>query len=608
MESRRLPVGAELVEDGIHFRVWAPAHARVCAAVEGRADVELEREPDGYFSGLARGVAAGARYGFRLGRRVVPDPASRFQPDGPFGLSETIDPDGFRWRDDGWRGIEPHRHVLYELHVGTFTHEGTWRGLERRLPYLAELGVTTLELMPVADFAGRFGWGYDGVDLFAPTRLYGRPDDFRRLVDRSHDAGLAVLLDVVYNHLGPAGCFLRDFSPRWFSTRYDGEWGDPLNFDGEDSAPVREFVSANAAYWIREFHLDGLRLDATQSMFDASEQHVVAEVAAAAHAAAPDRHVLVVAENEPQDARLVHEQGVDALWNDDFHHSARVAASGYTGAYYGDYRGAPQELVSAVKRGFLYQGQWYGWHQKPRGRPTGSFSRRRFVHYLQNHDQVANSLRGERLHEQTSPARLRALTALLLLAPQLPLLFQGQEFGASAPFAYFADHEAHLARQVREGRFDFVAQFPNLGDAATRSLLPTPEDPATFQACVLDDGERNARGPLWQLHRDLLELRRDDRVLAEAEPELDGAVVGTEAAAIRFFGADADRLLVVNLGGDLRFAPAPEPLLAPPEAEEWRLLWSSDHPRYGGSGALPWPDTGPWAVRAQSSVLLGAPA
>jgi maltooligosyltrehalose trehalohydrolase len=621
MPERSLPVGAELVEGGVHFRVWAPPRRRVAAVVYAQTGparlpgpagggriVELEREAGGYFSGLADGVGAGARYGFRLGNRVFPDPASRFQPDGPFGVSEVVDPTAHAWSDSGWTGIEPHRHVFYELHVGTFCRDGTWAGVERRLPYLADLGVTTLELMPAADFPGRFGWGYDGVDLYAPTRLYGRPDALRRLVDAAHGAGLAVILDVVYNHFGPAGCFLREFSPRYFSDRYEGEWGDPLNFDGADAEPVREFVIANAAYWIREFHLDGLRLDATQSMFDASPQSIVAEVTAAARAAAPHRRVLVVAENEPQDPALFSEATVDAAWNDDFHHAAHVAATGCPDAYMCHYRGTAQELLSAVKRGWLYQGQWDAWQGKPRGQPALGVSRRRFVHYLQNHDQVANSFRGERLHEQTSPGRLRALTALLLLSPQLPLLLQGQETAAASPFAYFADHDPELARLVRAGRFDFLAQFAALSTDEARALLPVPEDPQTFVACILDDAHRERRGPTFELHRDLLRLRREDPVISQRDHELDGAVLGSEAFVLRWFGDGADRVLAVNLGRSRELAAVAEPLLAPPAAGGWRILWSSDDPRYGGSGPIPLPPQGPAAVRAHSALLLGGSA
>jgi maltooligosyltrehalose trehalohydrolase len=387
--------------------------------------VALEADDDGHFAGLAAGAAAGTLYRYRLNGalRALPDPASRFQPDGPHGPSRVVDPDVFAWSDAGWPGLTLPGQVFYELHVGTFTREGTWESAARALPPLAALGVTVVEVMPVAEFPGRFGWGYDGVCPFAPTRLYGEPDDVRRFVDRAHGLGLGVLLDVVYNHLGPDGCYLRELSPGWFSRRHRSEWGDGLNFDGPDAGPVRAFVVANAGYWIDEFHFDGLRLDATQSIHDASPEHVVAALTRRARRAAGARSIVVVAENEPQDVRLLRPpatggHGVDALWNDDFHHAARVAVTGRREAYYGDYRGTARELVAAARHGFLYQGQRSTWQRKARGTSTRGVPPARLVSYLQNHDQVANSADGRRLHALTSPGRWRAITALLLLGPR----------------------------------------------------------------------------------------------------------------------------------------------------------------------------------------------
>src|SRR6059058_5037447 len=438
---RRLPIGAEYIGDGrSHVRVWTPCLGRVEIVLNSRA-ISMLRDADGYFSALVD-AAPGDRYQFRLSddQRLYPDPASRFQPEGPHGPSEIVDPGAFKWTDDGWRGVTIERQVIYELHVGTFTRVGTFAAAE--LSELARLGITMIELMPIAEFAGRFGWGYDGVDLFAPTHLYGRPDDFRRFVDLAHAAGIAVVLDVVYNHFGPVGNYMRALSPSYFSDRYENEWGDAINFDGPDSEPVREFFVANAGYWIDEYHLDGLRLDATQQIFDASPEHIVAAIGRRAREAAGDRSIVLIAENEPQDTRLVRPIeaggcGLDALWNDDFHHSAMVALTRRREAYYTDYRGTAQELISAVKRGFLYQGQRHKWQSQPRGTPVTTQPASAFVCFLQNHDQVANSLRGDRLHAVTSPGRYRALTAVLLLAPGTPLLFMGQEFWASSPFLFF---------------------------------------------------------------------------------------------------------------------------------------------------------------------------
>jgi maltooligosyltrehalose trehalohydrolase len=324
----------------------------------------------------------------------------------------VIDPDAFTWTDTRWPGVAREGQVVYEMHIGTFTTAGTWQAAAQELPELARAGITVVEVLPVADFAGDFGWGYDGVDFFAPTRLYGRPEDFRAFVDRAHSVGVGVILDVVYNHFGPDGNYLGQFSADYASTRHRTDWGASINFDGDGSAAVREFFVSNAGYWIDEFHLDGLRLDATQDIHDDSPEHVLMAIAHRARARAGPRSVLLVAENEPQDARLVRPvaaggYGLDALWNDDFHHSARVALTGRAEAYYSDYAGTPQEMISAVKRGYLYQGQRYAWQEKRRGRPAGDIAPTSFVNFIQNHDQVANSWRA-RGHQLTSPGQYRA--------------------------------------------------------------------------------------------------------------------------------------------------------------------------------------------------------
>jgi len=609
--QRRLPIGAEAGPDGTFFRVWAPASSTAAVAFEGEAPAEpfvLRPETGGYFAGFHPDARAGHRYRIRLDRGLFPDPASRFQPEGPHGPSEIVDP-AFEWTDQDWRGVTARRLVIYELHLGTFTRAGTWRAALERLPDLARLGITMVEVMPVADFPGRFGWGYDGVDLFAPSRLYGRPENMKAFVDRAHALGLGVMLDVVYNHFGPDGNYLRAFTPEYFSPRYGNEWGEALNFDGPGSAGVREFFAANARYWIEEFHLDGLRLDATQQVFDESPTHILAEVAAAARAGAPGRQVHVIAENESQQARLARPAAaggcaLDALWNDDFHHAALVAATGRSEAYYGGYRGAAQEFVSCAKHGFLYQGQWFQWQRQRRGEPAFGLRPEQFVAFLENHDQVANSVHGLRLHQLTSPGRWRALTACLLLMPHVPMLFQGQEFAASAPFLYFADHRPDLASQVREGRGNFLAQFPSIATPAARARLDDPGAPATFERCRLDWDEAGRHEGALRLHADLLRLRRDDPALAGRVP-LDGAMLGDRAFVLRFFADEAGhRLLVVNLGPDLRLAAAPEPLLAPPPDRGWRIAWSSDDLAYGGPGPVPLETNPYWMVPAESAHLL----
>jgi maltooligosyltrehalose trehalohydrolase len=595
VSCRRRPIGAEVVgPQRTHFRVWAPGRRRVEVVPEGAAAVDLAAEGNGSFSGEAP-AGAGALYRYRLDGEATlyPDPASRFQPQGPHGPSEVIDPRAFAWSDDRWLGAETRGRVIYEMHIGTFTPEGTWRSAIEQLPRLADLGVNLLEVMPVADFPGRFGWGYDGVDLFAPTRLYGRPDDFRAFVDRAHALGLGVILDVVYNHLGPDGNYLEAFSPAYFSESHKTDWGKALNFDGPDSGPVREFFTSNAAYWIDEFHLDGLRLDATQSIFDDSPgEHILAAIGRAARAAAGKRGIVLVAENEPQQAHLVRPirqggYGLDLLWNDDFHHSAHVALTGRHEAYYSDHRGTPQELISAIKYGYLFQGQYYSWQKKPRGTQAHDLPPAAFVFFLDNHDQVANSANGLRIHALTSPGRYRALTTLLLLAPGTPMLFMGQEFASSAPFLYFADHKPDLAKRVAKGRQEFLRQFPCLNHPDLAGQLALPHEPQTFQRCKLDPGEAARHTGAVELHRDLLRLRREDPTFRLQRPRgVDGAVLGPEAFVLRYFGETPrqDRLLLVNLGRDLVNQPLPEPLLAPPAGCSWRVLFSSEEMRYGGNG------------------------
>jgi maltooligosyltrehalose trehalohydrolase len=619
--KRRLPIGAEaLSEGGVHFRVWSPRRPPELV-IDGRETFQalaLERDKDGYYSAHVPEAGHGTRYRFRFPRdtKLYPDPASRFQPEGPHGPSQVIDPARFRWSDAGWRGVSLKGHVIYEMHIGTFTPEGTWQAAAQQLPELAELGITVVEMMPVADFSGRFGWGYDGVNFYAPSRLYGEPDDLRRFVDRAHSLGLGVILDVVYNHLGPDGNYLPQFSPDYFTDRYENEWGQAINFDGPESGPVREFFIANAAYWIDEFHLDGLRLDATQQIFDKSAENVMTALTRRAREAARNRPILVVAENEPQDTQLVRAvecggYGIDALWNDDFHHSAGVALTGHNEAYYTDYHGTAQELLSAVKWGYLYQGQYYSWQKQRRGRPALDLTPAQFVTYIENHDQVANSGRGWRLHRLTSPGRLRAMTALLLLAPGTPMLFQGQEFAASSPFFYFADHNPELAPKVFAGRNKFLSQFRRLATPEMQQCLPDPADVKTFERSKLDFADRARHAEMYALHKDLLRLRREDPAFHAQKPRgVDGAVLGPETLVLRFFADDgADRLLLVNLGRGLHLTPAPEPLLAPPFGRRWAIHWSSEAVGYGGC-SCPEVDTEEgWRIPgAAAVVLVPAPA
>jgi maltooligosyltrehalose trehalohydrolase len=583
----------EVVLDGDRSRAWP-----------------LEQENDGYFAGRLAEARAGDRYWLRLdGSLLRPDPVSRYQPDGPHGPSQIVDPSSFQWSDAAWTGLKADGQVIYELHIGTFTREGTWRAAGAQLAALADLGITIIEMMPVSDFAGRFGWGYDGVNLYAPTRLYGTPDDLRAFVDRAHALGIGVILDVVYNHIGPDGNYLADFSRDYFTKRYKNDWGEAINF--ETAPPSRAFFVENAGYWIDEFHLDGLRLDATQDIHDASSEHVVTELIRNARARAGSRRIYVVAENEPQDTQLVRDpaaggHGGDALWNDDYHHTAVVALTGKREAYYFDYKGSSQEFVSCARYGYLYQGQWYHWQKKRRGTPALDLRPHAFVAYLENHDQVANTPFGRRLHQMCSPARLRALTALTLLGPATPMLFQGQDFAASAPFLYFADHKPDLRQPVSDGRREFLSQFPSVNDPDVQAALAEPGDEETFRRSTLNLDERDSHRQWYDLHRDLIALRRSDQgIQSAAFTRPDGAILAPEAFVLRYQGGAAgDRLLIVNLGCDLDLSPVPEPLLSPPAGCRWAVQWSSEAPRYGGAGTAPVRPHSYLHVPGESAILL----
>ena len=609
-----IPLGAHVVEEGVGFRVWAPKAERIDVLLQSGTTLLLEKDAaTGYFSGIAPHARPGMTYRYRVdGEKEVPDPCSRFQPEGPHGPSQIVDPFAYRWRDERWAGVRIPGQVIYELHVGAFTQEGTFDAAIQELDALKRLGVTLLEIMPVVEFPGRWNWGYDGVCLFAPSHRYGDYDAFKRFVDAAHDRGLGVILDVVYNHFGPDGNYLSVFSDDYVTDRYPNEWGQALNFDGPRSEGMRELVVRNACYWIEEFHLDGLRIDATHAIHDAGEQHILAKLSVEARRVAGQRSIVLIAESEAQEIHAVWpvEQGgwgLDAIWCDDFHHVARVAATGRSEAYYTDYRGTPQEFISAMKRGFLYQGQRYHWQRKARGTVVDREPACSFVFYLQNHDQIGNTLTGNRLHTLTSPGRYRVLTAIHLLAPQTPMLFMGQEYCASNPFLYFVDFGGHeLGPKIQQGRQEFLSQFPSYASEEAKQSMFDPNDLMTFERSKLDRAESAAHGPVYRLYRDLLRLRREDLVFSSQSREaVDGAVLSPHAFVIRYFEETGhDRLVVINLGADLHFVPAPEPLLAPPPHGYWALLWSSDHPQYEGPGIInPLTDEG-WHIPAESATVF----
>jgi maltooligosyltrehalose trehalohydrolase len=620
--QRRYPIGAELIgPEQSHFRAWAPKAGRVDLVLEASTEESpsqtfhaLEAEEGGYFSGHAN-AGAGARYWFRVNNNFYPDPASRFQPDGPHGSSCIVDPTRFQWSDSQWPGLAAaglKGQIIYEMHVGTFTNEGTWHAAAQQLEELARIGITVVEMMPVADFPGKFGWGYDGVNLFAPSHLYGSPDDLRAFIDRAHSLGLGVILDVVYNHFGPDGNYLGAFSDDYLIRGNENEWGDSINFDDRNSGPVREFFITNGRYWVDEFHFDGFRFDALHAIRDRSTEYIIGAVGRAARKAAGSRSILLFAENDRQEARMVRppsEGGdeLDGMWNDDFHHSTVVALTSRKEAYYDDYRGAPQEFISTAKYGFLYQGQALSWRKALRGSPTFSIPPEAFVCFIENHDQIANTGPGERVRFQTSPARYRAMTALLLLGPWTPLLFQGEEFGASSPFMFFADiGDASVRDAIRKGRAEWLAPFLSLTKEEALTTLPAPDDPEVFARCKLDFSERDKNRQLYDLHIDLLRLRREDsRFRQQISGGIDGAVLGSASFVLRYFFQESDdRLLLVNFGERQVLHPASEPLLAPPAGCTWETLWTSESPRYGGSGSPITATHEHWILPGEATVAL----
>ena len=612
---RRYPIGAELIgANEAHFRVWAPKARNIAVVLEGADPTPLAREENGYFSGATE-AKAGARYQFHVDddAKLYPDPASRWQPEGPHGPSALVDPTEFDWTDAQWPGLHLRGQIMYEFHVGTFTPEGTWRAAADKLPLLKEDGITILEMMPIADFPGEFGWGYDGVNMFAPCRLYGAPDDLRFFVDRAHSLGLGVILDVVYNHFGPDGNYLGVFSDDYINRSRPNEWGECINFDGENSGPVREFFITNGRYWIEEFHFDGFRFDATQTIHDASDEYIVGAVGRAARQAAGRRAIVLVAENERQETKMVLPRNkggddLDGLWNDDWHHTALVALTGVREAYYTDYCGSPQEFISAAKYGYLFQGQPYVWQEAPRGYPTFGAQPEAFISFIENHDQVANTAFGERVRFLTSPARYRAMVALLLLGPWTPLLFQGQEFGATSAFRFFSDvGDEQLKEAIRKGRFEFLAQFPSVAEPEMQARLPVPYHRSTFEGSKLDWNDRQRSPHLSDLHRDLIQLRQTDARFRELRPHgVDGAVLSSDSFVLRYFAdrPEEERLLVVNLGSLHKFSPAPEPLLAPADGYEWQTLWASEWAKYGGLGQRTIVHENGWTLFAEETVAL----
>lgn len=578
--------GATVLANGsTRFSVWAPdvETASVVLVDGGRPKQHpLDRQPGGFLETVVPGVAAGADYFYRLdGERDRADPVSRHQPAGVHGPSRVVDPTAFRWSDADWRGIETPDLLIYELHVGTFMPEGSFHAVADRLPYLRELGVTAIELMPVAEFPGRRNWGYDGVHPYAPQSSYGGPDGLRRLVDAAHAEGLAVLLDVVYNHLGPEGNYLAEFGP-YFTDRYGTPWGRALNFDGADSDQVRRYFIDNALYWVTEFHIDGLRLDAVQMIFDFSAYHILDELCEAVHrvASSGGRRVQVIAESDLNDPRLVREHGrsgyaLDAMWNDDFHHAVHTALTGERGGYYVDFRGI-ESVARSLSDRFVLAGDYSAYRRRRHGASAVDLPADRFVVFIQNHDQVGNRARGERLSDLVSVEELKMAAAVLLLSPYVPLLFMGEEYGETNPFLYFVDHgDPALLEAVRSGRRREFAAF------GWTDRVPDPGSEDTFLRSVLEP--QRAQSPphaqLALLYRDLIGLRKTEPALrpGAARLRIDSDHEAGWVAMV-YEGMDHDLFVAHNFESDARSLPAALP------AGVWTRRLATDDARYGGKG------------------------
>ncbi len=594
--AHRMPFGAEVREDGTtRFRLWAPGARQVELWLEeSRRAVAMPRDAGGWAEYVTREAPAGTRYRYRIdGELLVPDPAARFQPGDVHGASEVIDPLAYPWADGGWTGLPPERLVFYELHVGAFTAAGTYAAVAERLDHLVSLGVTAIELMPLADFPGRWGWGYDGVLLFAPEASYGRPEALKVLVDAAHARGLGVFLDVVYNHFGPEGNYLHRYAPDFFNARHQTPWGDGINYDGPGSEVVRAFVIHNALYWIEEYHLDGLRLDAVNAIVDESMAHLLVELGrAVADGPGRDRPVHLVLENGANESRYLRRgrpggrPAYQAQWNDDVHHALHVLLTGETGGYYADYQPPLPHLGRCLTEGFAFQGEPSRYRQGLRGEASADLPPTAFVGFLQNHDQVGNRALGERITQLAAASAVRAATAVLLLAPAPPLVFMGEEWAAPQPFLFFSDLGPDLGPLVAEGRRREFARFPEFARPAVRERIPDPQAETTFRRSVLDWDRVHAAGHRdWlAFHRALLALRAQaiaPLLAGEPVPEASWKGLGDTALEVVWRFPAATLRLIANLGA----AAVPHD---GPGADWGRRLYALDLPAPTWSALPPW--------------------
>lgn len=596
-----MPFGATVQAAGdVLFRLWAPAARQVELCLDGAEPLAMARAEGGWFELRTARAGAGSRYRYRIdGHLEVPDPASRCNPEDVHGASVVVDPLEFEWQDGNWRGRPWQDAVIYELHVGTFTGEGTFAGVKNKLGYLAELGVTALELMPIADFPGKRNWGYDGVLLFAPDSAYGTPSQLKDLIQTAHGMGLMVLLDVVYNHFGPEGNYLHAYAPQFFSTRHHTPWGAAINFDGDASRPVRDFFIANALYWLDEYRFDGLRLDAVHAICDDSRPDILMELAVAVRAGpGRERRVHLILENDHNAARYLERtqsgepRWYSGQWNDDVHHALHILATGEKDGYYADYADRPLwYLGRCLTEGFGFQGESSPYRDGARrGEPSADLPPDAFVGFLQTHDQVGNRALGERISTLTSPEALRALAVVLLLAPSPPMLFMGEEFGADTPFLFFCDFHGELAEAVRAGRRREFERFAQFRDPQARSAIPDPNAPSTFERSRLDwDGLARPDKKQWlAYYRELLALRKSritPLLSAHRRVQASFELHGASGIAVSWFFDDGTQLrLCANLGA--------APLTGMPVFNTSPIY--ATHPDLDGGNFGPW--SAAWAL------------
>jgi maltooligosyltrehalose trehalohydrolase len=592
MKNDLLPQGAELVAEGVRYRVWAREAQEVEAVVwsgdEPPRVMPMPKDASGYRHGLDHHGEPGDLYKFRLDGQEYPDPASRYQPEGVHGRSQVIDPRQFQWHDSGWKPPALRDLVIYELHIGTFTPEGTFLAAIDKLDHVRDLGATAIEIMPVADFAGERNWGYDGVCIYAPAHSYGHPDDLRALVDAAHQAGLAVILDVVYNHLGPDGNYLGVYAPGYIDEDRKTPWGGALRFDDPAFRPLRALFVANPVYWRHEFHIDGFRLDATHAILDESPVHILEEITAAIH----EHGAFAIAEDSRNDSRVIlppEENGIgfDAVWADDFHHTVRVSNTRESEGYLGDFSGTLVELIETLRNGWFYRGQFSRNKGSRRGSECRHIPPRKFIHCISNHDQAGNRAMGERMHHSISREAYLAASALLCLSPYTPMLFMGQEWAASTPFIFFTDHNAELGKLVTEGRREEFKQFSAFRDEATRQRIPDPQQLKTFtdSKLVWEEVSEGKKALTLELYRACLALRRDKTAFRPQSRDFFHAeALALGAGALRLKGSAADWLLLFDLVGGHAGSLAEEWICKPRGSAGWTIALSTNERRFGGTG------------------------